>query len=644
MVDFKADERLNTLNHSCAHVMAQAVKHLYPHAKFWVGPVVKEGFYYDIDLGNDVVNDEVIAAIEKEMKKICKEGKKIYRREVSKAEAMEMFKDDEYKLDLISNLEDGTITCYEQGDFTDLCRGPHVDNVKLCRNFKLLRHSGAYWKGDSNNKVLQRIYGVCFPTPEELEAHLQELEEAKERDHRKIGKDMELFMVDDLIGRGLPMFLPKGYTVWQELENYIKAKSAYDNAYKEQQKLPQLREELHEINVQLDMAEQENKIISEKLIEARENYSSLAAQYKSACAQMEKDIHDTSALEKRLTELKRFTDEYSLVSEKLSQEVSLSAQKLAAASTSHEAAVSEEKAAVQKLTLAKEAAEKVLAENNLPPADEFVPDRENISRLPELNERLKQFVSALSDAAKRQEELSGELSGKERPDIASLKKLRDSADAKCSELDFNIRSTEENIKRLTDLAADCRKRMEVLNARREIYARQREFADMMSGAKGISFTRYVLGVMLDMVTDEANNMLANMLDGTFRLVRSKEVGGGSKQGLDLMVESALAEHSASYPTAQLSGGEKFLISLVLGVALSTVVQSRFGGISIDAMFIDEGFGSLDPAALADAVKVIYTIQGSRRKVGIISHVDKLKEEIPCCINVKKDRHGSSLSY
>ena len=324
--------------------------------------------------------------------------------------------------------------------------------------------------------------------------------------------------------------------------------------------------------------------------------------------------------------------------------MSLCAQKLAAASTSHEAAVSEEKAAVQKLALAKEAAEKVLAENNLPPADEFVPDRENISRLPELNERLKQFVSALSDAAKRQEELSGELSGKERPDIASLKKLRDSADAKCSELDFNIRSTEENIKRLTDLAADCRKRMEALNARREIYARQREFADMMSGAKGISFTRYVLGVMLDMVTDEANNMLANMLDGTFRLVRSKEVGGGSKQGLDLMVESALAEHSASYPTAQLSGGEKFLISLVLGVALSTVVQSRFGGISIDAMFIDEGFGSLDPAALADAVKVIYTIQGSRRKVGIISHVDKLKEEIPCCINVKKDRHGSSLSY
>jgi threonyl-tRNA synthetase len=166
----------------------------------------------------------VIAAIEKEMKKICKEGKKIYRREVSKAEAMEMFKDDMYKLDLISNLEDGNITVYDQGDFTDLCRGPHVDNTKLCKNFKLVKHSGVYWKGDASNHVMQRIYGVCFPTAEELEAHLKELEEAKERDHRKIGKEMELFMTDDLVGRGLPMFLPKGYTVWQELENYIKDK------------------------------------------------------------------------------------------------------------------------------------------------------------------------------------------------------------------------------------------------------------------------------------------------------------------------------------------------------------------------------------------------------------------------------------
>ena len=227
MVNFKENEELKTLNHSCAHLMAQAIKHLYPQAKFWVGPVVAEGFYYDVDLGEDVIRDEDIEKIEKEMKKIAKSGKKIMRREVSKAEAMEMFQNDEYKLDLISDLEDGNITVYDQGDFTDLCRGPHVDNVKLCRNFKLIRHSGAYWKGDSKNKVLQRIYGVCFPTAEELEAHLKLLEEAKERDHRKIGKDMNLFMVDDLVGRGLPMFLPKGYVIWQELENYIKNKERH---------------------------------------------------------------------------------------------------------------------------------------------------------------------------------------------------------------------------------------------------------------------------------------------------------------------------------------------------------------------------------------------------------------------------------
>ena len=137
MINFKEEEKLSILNHSCAHLLAQAVKHLYPNAKFWVGPVIEEGFYYDIDLNGKTLTEEDFPLIEKEMKKIAKSGKKIMRREVSKAEAMEMFQNDEYKLDLISDLEDGNITVYDQGDFTDLCRGPHVDNVKLCRNFKL---------------------------------------------------------------------------------------------------------------------------------------------------------------------------------------------------------------------------------------------------------------------------------------------------------------------------------------------------------------------------------------------------------------------------------------------------------------------------------------------------------------------------
>lgn len=226
MKNIKEDEKLSVLNHSCAHLLAQAVKHLYPKAMFWVGPVIEEGFYYDIDLGDEVIKEEDLVKIEKEMKKISKDGKRIVRRELSKEEALDMFKDDPYKQDLISRMDEETtvISCYSQGDFTDLCRGPHVDTVKLLKNFKLLKVSGAYWKGDSNNKMLQRIYGVCFESPEELEAHLKELEERAMRDHRKIGKDLGIYMMSDLVGRGLPMYLPNGFILWNELETYIRNK------------------------------------------------------------------------------------------------------------------------------------------------------------------------------------------------------------------------------------------------------------------------------------------------------------------------------------------------------------------------------------------------------------------------------------
>ena len=226
MINIKEDEKLSVMNHSCAHLLAQAVKHLYPNAKFWVGPVIEEGFYYDIDLGDEVITEEDLPKIEKEMKKCSKDNKRIVREEISKKEALEKFKDDPYKVDLITRMDenDTIISMYTQGDFTDLCRGPHVESTKLLKNFKLLKVSGAYWKGDAHNKMLQRIYGICFDNPEDLEAHLQALEEAKERDHRKIGKDLGIYMMSDLVGRGLPMYLPNGFILWNKLETYIRDK------------------------------------------------------------------------------------------------------------------------------------------------------------------------------------------------------------------------------------------------------------------------------------------------------------------------------------------------------------------------------------------------------------------------------------
>lgn len=223
MINIKENERLSVMNHSCAHLLAQAIKHLYPKAMFWVGPVIEEGFYYDVDLGDDVIKEEDLPKIEKEMKKIAKDGKRIVRHELTKEEALEMFKNDPYKIDLISRMDenDTVISCYTQGDFTDLCRGPHVDTVKELKYFKLLKTSGAYFKGDAKNKMLQRIYGVCFETEEDLEKHLMELEDAKERDHRKIGKDLGIFMFDELVGKGLPMWLPNGFIVRRTLTDYI---------------------------------------------------------------------------------------------------------------------------------------------------------------------------------------------------------------------------------------------------------------------------------------------------------------------------------------------------------------------------------------------------------------------------------------
>lgn len=219
MINIKEDERLSVINHSCAHMMAQAVKRLYPQAQFWVGPVITEGFYYDMDLGDTVLSESDLEAIEKEMKKIAKSDKRIVRNELSKEEALEKFKDDPYKIDLISNMDGVVISTYKQDEFEDLCRGPHAASTKELKNFKLLKVSGAYWKGDASNKMLQRVYGVCFDSVEALDEHMYMLEEAKKRDHKKLGKELGLFMMSEY-GAGFPFWLPDGMIIRNILENF----------------------------------------------------------------------------------------------------------------------------------------------------------------------------------------------------------------------------------------------------------------------------------------------------------------------------------------------------------------------------------------------------------------------------------------
>ena len=220
MINVKEDQNLAVLNHSCAHLLAQAVKNIYPNAKFWVGPVIAEGFYYDMDLGDQSISYDDLEMIERVMHRTAKEGKLIKRIELTKEDALIMFKDDEYKLDLIDNLSNNEkITAYQQDDFIDLCRGPHIETTKELKYFKLLKVSGAYYKNDSNNKQLTRIYGICFSNQKQLNDYLEFLEEAKRRDHRRLGKELDLFMINEY-APGFPFFLNNGMIIRKELEDY----------------------------------------------------------------------------------------------------------------------------------------------------------------------------------------------------------------------------------------------------------------------------------------------------------------------------------------------------------------------------------------------------------------------------------------
>ncbi|MBC7687299.1 MAG: threonine--tRNA ligase, partial [Aquabacterium sp.] len=222
----------STFWHSSAHLMAEAIEGMFPGVKFWVGPALETGFYYDVDLGDKQIVEEDLRKLEVKMAELAKQSNPYLRKEISKADAVKLFADkgDEYKLDLLSNLADGGITLYTQGNFTDLCRGPHIPNTGFIKGIKLTNISGAYWKGDEKNKMLTRIYGVTFPSNKELDEYLVLLEEAKKRDHRKLGKELELFAFSEKVGMGLPLWLPKGAMLRERLQQFMQ-KAQMDSGY-----------------------------------------------------------------------------------------------------------------------------------------------------------------------------------------------------------------------------------------------------------------------------------------------------------------------------------------------------------------------------------------------------------------------------
>ena len=224
LLTWNDDEGKSTMWHSSAHLLAEALEALYPGVKFWVGPPIENGFYYDVDFGDQSITDKDFAKIESKMIELAKQKNPFVRSEMSKADAVAYFteKNDEYKLDLLEGLEDGTITFYNQGNFTDLCRGPHMPHTGFVKAAKVMSIAGAYWKGDEKNKQLTRVYGITFPKKQELKAYLELLEQAKASDHRKLGKEMDLFHFSEKVGQGLPLWLPKGADLRMRLESFLK--------------------------------------------------------------------------------------------------------------------------------------------------------------------------------------------------------------------------------------------------------------------------------------------------------------------------------------------------------------------------------------------------------------------------------------
>ncbi|MGN0643140.1 MAG: AAA family ATPase [Huintestinicola sp.] len=420
--------------------------------------------------------------------------------------------------------------------------------------------------------------------------------------------------------------------------------------------LKRLNNDIKQCRIEADSLSAESEKLSSMLTEARVEYTGALSEYKSALSQSDSTVPDMAALRTRIAYLADKTDGYSRRGDMLARLASESEAAYERAKTMRESAENEEKRCAEAEIAAYERAAKQLAEKGLPAPEDFVPDRNGVSGLEKLRALCERNRQECSAAEREKSVLEAALGNTVRPDMAALKAALEASDKAYNEAAVALRIGEDRLKALRNTVTLYREKQEKLSADTECYNRRSEFAAVMTGSKDISYTRYVLGVMLDLVIEEANAMLAEKLGGQFRLYRKTDgFKRNTANGLDLEAENSLGERSAApsdtpseakrtavYDVKQLSGGEKFLLSLVLAVSLSRTVQTHFGGVPIDAMFIDEGFGSLDPASLKDAVNVVYSIRDSRM-VGIISHVEALKEEITSGLEITKGENGSSVT-
>ncbi len=539
------------------------------------------------------------------------------------------------ELNKANEAEASARTAYEEGRISFV----HGISARLAR--ELTEGIPCPVCGSTHHPVLCTEDGN-IPSEAELDALSAELEAASERRSSLSAEAQRLSLIIEELTEKAEQLRSELRDKEYSDETYTKASDEYAAAKEKNAQLSEISEAVRTLTEKKKALEAEYSSLSERYSEAEAGRIKALQEYNTACERMDKAIPDTHALTRQMDILKKNSDDYEKRLSALAEKSLESAKSLSAARNASDNAAAELADASEKYAAAGIKAADALLKNGLPPIEEYIPDKDGIAELDSLCEKYSAYEQAVKSAEQNRADAMADTNGRTRPDIQSLEAALAQADKRLADIDFRIRSGEEKISQIEKIIEKYAKHSAELAVREEASARRTEFAEEMNGARGISFTRYVLGVMLDMVIDEANFILSGMLGGTFRLIRQQKMKANKKQGLDLLVENTIAGSSASYAAAQLSGGEKFIISLALGVALSTVVQSRFGGVSIDAMFIDEGFGSLDPASLKDAVGMIFGISGSRRTIGIISHVEKLKEEIPSFLNVRKNASGSSV--